>query len=65
MSFLVTGIWTRTLKDKTGLHQTSLTRLLKLMEGKKQIKVVKSVKVSFLPSLSHFLDWLSDYHLPS
>ncbi|EWC43587.1 hypothetical protein DRE_01474 [Drechslerella stenobrocha 248] len=38
------GIWTKTLKTRTNLHQTVLTRCLKTLEGQRMIKSVKSVK---------------------
>lgn len=38
------GIWTKTLKTRLGLHQTVLNRCLKSLEGKKQVKTVKSIK---------------------
>ena len=49
------GIWTKTLKSKTGLHATIITRVIKALESKKQIKVVKSVKVIF-PFFSIWID---------
>lgn len=44
---LRTGIWTRSLKQKTGLHQNIISRAIKTLEQKKLIKNVKSVKVRF------------------
>lgn len=38
------GIWSRTLKAKSGLHQTVIDKCLKLLEGQKSIKSVKSIK---------------------
>ncbi|KAK9472195.1 RNA polymerase Rpc34 [Dipodascopsis tothii] len=38
------GIWTKTIKAKTNLHQTVVQRCLKMLEGKRYIKSVKSVK---------------------
>ncbi|KAH8925012.1 hypothetical protein BT69DRAFT_1318507 [Atractiella rhizophila] len=38
------GIWTKTLKMKTNLHQTVINRVLKALEQKKLIKSVKAVK---------------------
>ncbi|GAA5825302.1 hypothetical protein JCM10212_002170, partial [Sporobolomyces blumeae] len=38
------GIWTKTLTLKTGLPQTTITKVLKILEGRKAIKMVKSVK---------------------
>lgn len=38
------GIWTKMLKNRTGLHQTLMLKALKSLEGKGQIKSVKSVK---------------------
>jgi len=38
------GIWTRTLKAKTGLHQNVINRAIKVLEQKKLIKNIKSVK---------------------
>ncbi|KAL1920771.1 uncharacterized protein VTP21DRAFT_11406 [Calcarisporiella thermophila] len=38
------GIWTRTLKTKTGLHQQVVMRCLKTLEQKQLVKSVKSVK---------------------
>lgn len=48
--FSRSGIWTKTIKGDTGLHHTSMNRVLKSLESKKQIKVVKSVKVCFILS---------------
>lgn len=42
----VLGIWTKTLTNKTGLARTTITKVLKILEGRKSIKTVKSVKVS-------------------
>lgn len=38
------GIWTRTIKMRTNLHQTLINRALKLLESKNFIKPIKSVK---------------------
>ncbi|GAA5844636.1 hypothetical protein JCM11251_002131 [Rhodosporidiobolus azoricus] len=38
------GIWTKTLTGQTGLPRTTITKALKVLEGKKAIKTVKSVK---------------------
>ncbi len=38
------GIWTKNLKLRTNVHQTSLALVLKALEGKNLIKAVKSVK---------------------
>lgn len=38
------GIWTRTLKLRTNLHQTLVNRALKALEAKNYIKPIKSVK---------------------
>ncbi|CEQ41282.1 SPOSA6832_02985 [Sporobolomyces salmonicolor] len=38
------GIWTKTLTAKTGLPRTTITKVLKILEGRKAIKTVKSVK---------------------
>ncbi|GAA5963772.1 hypothetical protein JCM21900_000826 [Sporobolomyces salmonicolor] len=38
------GIWTKTLTTKTGLPRTTITKVLKILEGRKAIKTVKSVK---------------------
>ncbi|KAK9467923.1 RNA polymerase Rpc34 [Lipomyces arxii] len=38
------GIWTKTIKSKTNLHQTVVQRCLKSLEGKRYIKNIKSVK---------------------
>jgi hypothetical protein len=40
------GMWTRRLKTSTGLHQNVINRCLKVLEQRKLIKQVKSVKVS-------------------
>ncbi|KAA1125411.1 34-kDa subunit of RNA polymerase III (C) [Puccinia graminis f. sp. tritici] len=39
-----TGIWTKTLKMRTNIHQTNLTKCIKALENKNLIKAVKSVK---------------------
>ncbi|MBW0505867.1 hypothetical protein O181_045582 [Austropuccinia psidii MF-1] len=39
-----TGIWTKTLKIRTNIHQTNITKCLKALENKNLIKAVKSVK---------------------
>lgn len=41
------GIWSRTLTTKTGLPRATIAKALKVLEGKKTIKTVKSVKVSY------------------
>lgn len=38
------GVWTKSIKDKTKLHQTVIQRCLKSLEGQKEIKAIKSVK---------------------
>ncbi|KAL7275086.1 34-kDa subunit of RNA polymerase III (C) [Rhizina undulata] len=38
------GIWTRTLKLKSKMHNTTMTKALKALEGKKCVKSIKSVK---------------------
>ena len=38
------GIWTKVIKARTNLHQTIMTRCLKLLEQKQLVKAVKSVK---------------------
>lgn len=38
------GIWTKTLKAKTNLHQHIVVRCLKLLENQRYIKSIKSVK---------------------
>ncbi|KZZ89093.1 DNA-directed RNA polymerase III subunit Rpc34 [Ascosphaera apis ARSEF 7405] len=38
------GVWTRTLKSRTNLHQTIVTRCLKSLEAKNYIKSVRNVK---------------------
>ena len=38
------GIWTKTLKMRTNLHQTIINRVLKSLESRGSIKAVKSVK---------------------
>ncbi|PLW46929.1 hypothetical protein PCASD_08135 [Puccinia coronata f. sp. avenae] len=38
------GIWTKTLKMRTNIHQTNLTKCIKSLENKNLIKAVKSVK---------------------
>lgn len=54
------GIWTRTLGTKTGLPRNNITKALKSLEGKKQIKCVKSVKVRCTSCCSSlFPAWLT------
>lgn len=38
------GIWTKTIKMRTNLHQTLMNRALKVLEGKNLIKPIKVVK---------------------
>lgn len=38
------GIWTKTLKAKTNMHQHIVLRCLKLLESQRYIKLIKSVK---------------------
>ncbi|GAA5973789.1 hypothetical protein JCM11641_003158 [Rhodosporidiobolus odoratus] len=38
------GIWTKTLTTQTGLPRATITKALKMLEGRKAIKTVKSVK---------------------
>lgn len=40
------GIWTKSLKARSNLHQTVMTRVLKNLEQRQLVKVVKDVKVS-------------------
>lgn len=40
------GIWTKTLKARSNLHQTIINRCLKSLEQKQLVKSIKSVKVS-------------------
>ena len=42
------GIWTRDIKNKSNLNQTTLNKVIKALEGKKLIKAVTSVSVSFI-----------------
>lgn len=46
------GIWIRDIRDRTGLSQTQMRKVLKVLE---QRKLVKSIKVSFHPFDSEFL----------
>ena len=39
-----TGVWTKTIKNRTNLHQTVMTKCLKSLEGKRLIKAIRSVK---------------------
>ncbi len=39
-----TGMWTRTIKIKTNLHQTVMIKCLKSLESKRIIKAIRSVK---------------------
>ncbi|KAK9455622.1 RNA polymerase Rpc34 [Dipodascopsis uninucleata] len=67
------GIWTKTIKAKTNLHQTVVQRCLKSLEGKRYIKNVKSVKyptrkIYMLASLQPSVDvtggpWFTDSEL--
>lgn len=43
------GIWSRTLTTKTGLPSGTVTKALKALESRKQVKTVKSVKVRLAP----------------
>ncbi len=43
-SAATTGIWTKTLKARTNLHQTAMTKALKTLESAKYVKPIKSVK---------------------
>lgn len=45
------GVWSKTLKAKSGLHQSVLTKCISQLEGMKKIKSVKSVKVHCLFAL--------------
>ncbi|MCJ1281138.1 34-kDa subunit of RNA polymerase III (C) [Xylographa opegraphella] len=38
------GIWTRTIRSRTNLHQTTMNRCLKILESKILIKPIKSAK---------------------
>lgn len=40
------GIWARDIRTKSNLNQSTLTKVLKSLEGKKLIKSVSSVSVS-------------------
>jgi DNA-directed RNA polymerase III subunit RPC6 len=43
------GIWSKTLKTKSNMHATTMTKCLKTLEQKRYVKVVQSVKVSRFP----------------
>lgn len=43
------GIWSKQLKTKTNMHQTTLNKSLKSLEQKRYVKVIQSVKVRLLP----------------
>lgn len=47
------GVWSKTLKAKSGLHQSVLTKCISQLEGLKKIKSVKSVKVRRVSLLLH------------
>ncbi|KAK8198661.1 34-kDa subunit of RNA polymerase III (C) [Zalaria obscura] len=38
------GIWQKNIKQRTGLHQTAITRAMKTLETKRLVKQIKSVK---------------------
>lgn len=38
------GIWVKTIKQRTNIHQTAVTKCMKTLEGKKLVKPVKSIK---------------------
>lgn len=38
------GTWTKTIKQRTNIHQTAVTKAMKTLEGKKLVKPVKSIK---------------------
>ncbi len=39
------GIWTKTLKQKTNMHATSMNKALRQLEHKRYVKAVRNVKV--------------------
>ncbi|KAK9325330.1 RNA polymerase Rpc34 [Lipomyces orientalis] len=67
------GIWTKTIKAKTNLHQSVVQRCLKSLESKRYIKNIKSVKyptrkIYMLASLQPSIDvtggpWFTDSEL--
>lgn len=38
------GTWTKTIKQRTNMHQTTVTKAMKTLESKKLVKPVKSIK---------------------
>lgn len=38
------GIWIKNIKQRTNIHQTAVTKCMKVLEGKKLVKPVKSIK---------------------
>lgn len=52
---MLSGIWTKHLKNKTELHQTVITRCLKSLEQKQLIKSIKSVKVPGISAIASVL----------
>ncbi|CAC9889607.1 unnamed protein product [Aureobasidium pullulans] len=38
------GTWTKTIKQRTNIHQTTVTKAMKTLESKKLVKPVKSIK---------------------
>lgn len=69
------GIWTKTLKAKTNMHQHIVMRCLKLLESQRFIKLIKSVKhptrkIYMLYNLQPSVDvtggpWFTDSELDS
>jgi DNA-directed RNA polymerase III subunit RPC6 len=41
------GVWLRDIRQASNLPMTQVTKLLKVLEGKKIVKAIKSVSVSY------------------
>lgn len=54
------GIWIRDIRRQSNLAMTQLTKVLKSLEGKKAIKAVKCVNVSY--TLENFLHHLTSFY---
>lgn len=50
------GIWSKTLKQKSNMHTTTMNKSLKSLESKRFVKVIQSVKVSLSSQTLGYLE---------
>ena len=57
------GVWRKTIQQMTNIPTQQLTKLLKSMEGKKFIKLVRSVNVSMPFSFTDITVFVLTFHV--